>query len=1098
MARARIIERLRHGCGLIVFNSDTTQDVRLREARRALLDDLRAGLPDLYVQGVSVDVATAERVPINTVVRECWRRSQARTPFVLLVKEPLQRVETVAARVFCSSHELDCLCAADGVYALHRSDSLSLLSPLDEWAAGGAGNVPLTPIEEMLLKALQAESLEVAPQVRFAPYLVDFVVSRGDAKVVVEADGAGFHDPDRDRERDADILARHGLETVRFSGSEIFRSATQCAEIIRGRLSSRRSEAAARVVTLGELDQSQTAAVLNQAGDARVLAPAGSGKTRVLVERISYLVGKGVSPRSILALAFNKRAADQFEHELRERSIGLSRSLSGDDGVTACTLNAFGYRFLQWTGFDSLLLERPSLERRLVQGALDQAGITLPRVRNADPLDQVIAQLARVRRGIAVPGTDPLELTGQGGTEAHDFEPIWLAVRSAQEQQRAITFDDQIFLTVQRLLGDPSLRRQLQWRFSHVLVDEYQDLNPAQACLIRILTAGCSAVFAVGDDDQLIYSWRGARSDFILEDFERVYPGAATHTLSTNYRCKRLVVSASQRLIAHNVHRAPKSIRAKVDAEEGVCCIVGAGALASQAAIAARFLEMQRSQSGLEWKQMAILTRTRIQLLEAARALDAAGVPRAPLPGVRLFSTAAGRMLMCYLRLVEDAFAVSADDLAFIVNRPNRYTTAAFQASLRQAEAPWRFLKEQAELGTELAGSAVSNLRAMVETVESLHPRFGDTSPVELIRLIVEKFAPIRDAQKRASVEADEAGDDVVVDLIREAARSFDTAPEFVAWMEQKLAQELEGDAGSDAADDGSERPTNVVALATIHGAKGREWNAVVLFDLSEAPVPARRNPALAHENEEERRVFYVGLTRAQDALCITTRLGRPSAFIFEAFVPKQAGSNGRAGVDAAVAALATKTADLVEEHAHVEKLIKEREREVVAVRSGALAADIEKQWKVADWNLSEHRGRYEAAMRRTPDGMLKRFFSGGYSATELERARSRMAEDIAKAETEFKAIEYKRSHARELEDQSLARLEKKIAELKVRREKLERLRREGEELRRELAIARNLFGMSEATADAIVIAGNLLEPGPQELARACRMRAAGKGHLPS
>ncbi|HET9611161.1 MAG TPA: ATP-dependent helicase, partial [Acidimicrobiales bacterium] len=315
---------------------------------------------------------------------------------------------------------------------------------------------------------------------------------------------------------------------------------------------------ARRAAPGADLAPDQLAAVTHGAGPARVIAPAGSGKTRVLTERLRHLVvDRGYEPGSVVAVAYNRKARD----EMVERTAGV--------GGRILTLNALGYDIVA-----AGLGRRPEvLDVRDVRAILEPLVPRGARRLNTDPLAPYVEALSAVRLGLR----DPLAVEDERG-DVPGLAEAFPAYRAELRRRGVIDFDEQVLLGVELLLGDGEFRRAQQARHRHLLVDEFQDLTPAHVLLVRLLAAPALDVFGVGDDDQVIYGHAGASPRF-LTDFGRYFPGAHEHALEVNYRCPPAVVDAARRLLTRNRFRVPKTIRAAVP--------VGPGATAGGEALAA-------------------------------------------------------------------------------------------------------------------------------------------------------------------------------------------------------------------------------------------------------------------------------------------------------------------------------------------------------------------------------------------------------------------------------------------------------------------------------------------------------------------------------
>ncbi|MGB3736740.1 MAG: ATP-dependent helicase, partial [Ilumatobacter sp.] len=296
-----------------------------------------------------------------------------------------------------------------------------------------------------------------------------------------------------------------------------------------------------------DLAPDQLAAVTHAGGAARIIAPAGSGKTRVLTERARHLLGNwNLPPSAVSLVAFNKRA----QEEMRERTPDLP-------GLHVRTLNAIALAIVngsapfapqpkQWRTINEIDV------RRMIGDA-----VSFPKRRNSDPVAPWIEALSLVRLGLVSPEDAEARYDG----DVDGFAAFWPVYRKALERKGAVDFDDQVYRALMVLLSDPTARRVAQRACRTMLVDEFQDLTPAHLLMIRLLAAPGGAVFGVGDDDQTIYGYNGADPGWLI-DFADLFPGAGAHPLEVNYRCPGGIVDIADRLLRHNRRRVDKTIRA--------------------------------------------------------------------------------------------------------------------------------------------------------------------------------------------------------------------------------------------------------------------------------------------------------------------------------------------------------------------------------------------------------------------------------------------------------------------------------------------------------------------------------------------------------
>ena len=454
----------------------------------------------------------------------------------------------------------------------------------------------------------------------------------------------------------------------------------------------------------GALAPDQQAAVTHRAGAARVIAPAGSGKTRVLTERLRHLLGpRGVHPSLVTVVAYNAKAAD----ELRARC----GDLVGSSGPHIRTLNSLGLQICDAArrragGGRYRTLGEPEV-RDLVEGLF-----SIRRRANTDVVAPYVEALSAVRLGLVDPAAaEAANPDAQGVAEG--FERY----RAALAAQGALDFDEQIYHAIAVLLDDPSARAAAQATCRMLLVDEFQDLTPAHLLLLRLLAAPGFDCFGVGDDDQVLYGYSGASPEFLVH-FDRYFPGAAAHALEVNYRCPAPVVDAAAALLSHNTQRVDKVIRPP-DAEMAypasgavvVCCAPGAELGRIAAATVAGWLE-----AGAATTDVAVLARVNSALLPVHVALTESGVPCDSLLDARVLNRTGVRTAFAYLRIGADPGHIRRADLLETVRRPSRGLAPMVVDML--AKGPATSLSDIRRLAGRLSGRDVPKLLAFAEAVE--------------------------------------------------------------------------------------------------------------------------------------------------------------------------------------------------------------------------------------------------------------------------------------------------------------------------------------------------------------------------------------------
>jgi DNA helicase II / ATP-dependent DNA helicase PcrA len=751
---------------------------------------------------------------------------------------------------------------AEQVMTLLERSNYQLASP--DLLEPGMLKTLFTPIEDQLRMALEAHNLPYQHEMRLGRQVVDFLVPVGVQKneVVVECESKAWHEPLKEGEPEAARgLSLAGVPVCRFSASEIEADVEQCIRTL---------QEAAGYRTLpaykldNDLDPSQQAAVETISGPVRVLAPAGSGKTKTLVNRILNLLNQGIASERILALAFNKKAKDEMQDRLERRGVR---------GVEVRTFHSFGYEIVRegagWTFGDAT---RKTAKALMKSALLEHT--QLPALRNQDPLEAFLAGLRKAKMELPALST----VTVEYGDKVYPLEPIFHSYLQKQLSAGFVDFDDMIYLAVRLLLEKSSLRRTYQSRFEFVLVDEFQDLNEAQLLLLQIIGLPENNIFAVGDDDQMIYGFRGADVKHIVE-FEKRFPVAATHVLNTNYRSSRMIVRHAGWLILQNMDRVPKQIQPRREAQPGRFEVSGHTSLLEQAKFAATWLAEHKKQNNLNWRDYAVLYRYNAYQFPVAVMLEALGIPHSPVEIGQLFQTAVGMDVYAYLQVILFPNEARAADFERLLKRPNRYFTNQLIAQARDWVSflglPHRpALREWERLKLEDFITRVEHL--------SQPACLAGISAADFLRTLRTEFGlgEFYQEQSRIADDLDQASDEGLLEVMIALAGNYKTPLRFFEFLSKSIRdRESEVEKNSREANSDREGPdTNEVYLSTIHRAKGKEFRNVIYFNLSQAAA----DPKQATFIEEERRVAYVGATRPKDDLLITFASTKPAQFLQE------------------------------------------------------------------------------------------------------------------------------------------------------------------------------------------------------------------------
>ena len=595
------------------------------------------------------------------------------------------------------------------------------------------------------------------------------------------------------------------------------------------------------VAPSGELAPDQLAAVAHAAGPARIIAPAGSGKTRVLTERYRHLLAeRGYEREATVALAYNKKA----QEEMASRLPGL--------GARIQTLNAWGYSILARS-----MGRRPELlDERDVRSIVERLIPKQQRRVNTDPVAPYLDGLSLIRLGLREPQEVEDSLDDVTGLAAA-FEPY----REELQRRGAIDFDEQVYGAVEALVRDGDLRRAVQADHRHLLVDELQDLTPAHVLLLRLAAGPAADVFSVGDDDQCIYGHIGADPRFLI-DYERYFPEAEPHALEVNYRCPAPVVAAARRLLSYNDVRVAKEIRPGPDvvtADDAFLVKTHAsdtGARALTDAVVGWLAE-----AGVEAEQMAVLTRVQSLLLAPHVALADAGVPLDSILDEGVLNRLGVRAALAYVRIAVDPDRVSGSDLSEVHRRPSRGLPQWATKWLENCRSVADVRKAAARIDDAKVGAKLDDLALDLDRLATLAKNGATTR--DLLTAVRDDIG-LGTAMTLLDSSGGASGshlDDL--EGLLQVADLHPDAGSFEAWLRRTFHKE---------------RQEGGVTLSTIHRVKGREWDHVVVFGATEGLMPHR----LASDIEEERRILHVGITRGRQRVLVLGDRSRRSPFLGE------------------------------------------------------------------------------------------------------------------------------------------------------------------------------------------------------------------------
>jgi ATP-dependent DNA helicase Rep len=609
---------------------------------------------------------------------------------------------------------------------------------------------------------------------------------------------------------------------------------------------------------VAQLNPAQDEAVRHLEGPLLVLAGAGSGKTRVITAKIAHLVERaGVDPRHIRAVTFTNKAAREMKARVSAlldagagRGLGVSTFHTLGLGMLRRELAAAGLR----SGFS--ILDEQDAEVLLDELAGGSRS-------DGDLLRQARWQISAWKNDLL----DPQDALAQAQDErAVQFATLYAGYVRALRAYNAVDFDDLILLPVQLLRRDPAIRERWQNRIRYLLVDEYQDTNGAQYELIRLLVGARAAFTVVGDDDQSIYAWRGARPENLAR-LQQDFPRLRVIKLEQNYRSTGRILRAANQLIANNEHLFEKRLWSELGPGEMLRAVVCRDEEDEAERVVGEVIQ-QRFRTSASYSDFAILYRGNHQSRPFEKALRRQGIPYFISGGSSFFGRSEVKDLMAYLRLLVNP----ADDSAFlrIINTPRREIGSATLEALAgyAAGRGVPLLQACGELGlTEHLGARpAGRLKAFAEWIDALTRHQATAAPAEVAQRVMDESG-MRDwlGQTSPSQQA--------------AERRWANLEELVAWLERLTQDERRGDGLGDLVGhlslldilerQAEEAGGDCVTLTTLHAAKGLEWARVYLVGMEEDLLPHRSS--VEDDNiAEERRLAYVGLTRARRTLVMT------------------------------------------------------------------------------------------------------------------------------------------------------------------------------------------------------------------------------------
>jgi ATP-dependent DNA helicase UvrD/PcrA len=606
-------------------------------------------------------------------------------------------------------------------------------------------------------------------------------------------------------------------------------------------------------VLLDQLNPAQLGAVTHTEGPLLILAGAGSGKTRVLTHRISYLLDQGfAAPDEILAITFTNKAANEMKDRVallvgpESRKMWVSTFHAYCARILRVHAEKLGYR-REFTIYDS------ADQVRLVRRCIIELGKDPKRFNPRSFHAQISAA-----KNLLLDASDYLRQTE--GFMAENVAEVYDLYQKRLYENNAMDFDDLIMQTVALLEVFPEVRERYQRRFKYVHVDEYQDTNHAQYRLVNVLAAAHRNLCVVGDDDQSVYSFRGADIRNIL-DFERDYPEAKVVRLEQNYRSTRTILDAANAVVANNASRKAKELWTAGEEGERIRQFTAADDYAEARFVVSEVLRLV--DSGASLKDIAVFYRTNAQSRTLEDVLVREGVPYQIVGGVRFYERAEIKDLMAYLSVISNRN--DSVSLERIINVPKRGLGATSVARLsehaqRNGISLYDALAEAGEAG--LTGKALRACAQVRDLFEGWRVAAREVAPSEMVEAVLDESGYKAELEAENTVEAESRLENLA-ELVNAAAEYERVADPLEATLDGFLQEQALFSEADRLTGEGR------VTLMTLHNAKGLEYDHVFVVGMEEGTFPHARS--MDEQNlEEERRLCYVGITRARKTLTLS------------------------------------------------------------------------------------------------------------------------------------------------------------------------------------------------------------------------------------
>ena len=602
------------------------------------------------------------------------------------------------------------------------------------------------------------------------------------------------------------------------------------------------------------LNDKQKEAVLATEGPCLVIAGAGSGKTKVLTHKIAYLISeKNVKPYNILAITFTNKAASEMKQRVEKIVGDVAQEMWMGTFHSICV--RILRRFIDRIGFDtSFLIFDTSDQKTVVKECLKALNIDDKTFSDRS----VLSEISNAKNEMLTPKAYQAKYAGEFRKEK--IGQVYELYQKRLRENNAIDFDDIINYTIDILSENPDVLQYYTEKFKYVLVDEYQDTNKAQFTLVTILASRYGNITVVGDNDQGIYSFRGADISNIL-NFEKDFPGTKIIKLEQNYRCTGNILKAANAVIKHNENKYEKKLW--TENEEGsLPCLYQAEDEYDEANYVVKQIEHLKTEEYLKPKDFVILYRMNAQSRAIEDILRRENIPYKIVGGLKFYERKEIKDTIAYLRLIHN----TSDNLSLkrIINEPKRGIGKTSldkiqEISDRTGTSMYEIIKHAEEF--EL-NRVKANAEEFIKLIEELRLKKQELSISELLKEVLNKSGYTRALELENTVEAETRMQNleefltVAIEFEEESADN--TLPEFLESI--TLSSDV----------DEMQDEDNTVTLMTLHSAKGLEFPVVFLVGMEEGIFPGYKSIGEPKELEEERRLFYVGITRAKQFLHLT------------------------------------------------------------------------------------------------------------------------------------------------------------------------------------------------------------------------------------